>query len=421
MKRGPSQNGWLSLLLILLAMGIALGVAVIFVAIMLDPPPGDLRLLILFMSGSGGATVLATYVLYRQSMIRGFSSLRWALLANVAMIVVVVLLNVWFTAQLMFISQHDLVLTIALLMFAGLTALAFGIFVAGTLTDRIGALAGAADRLAEGKLNTRLDVTGNDELADLARSFNWMADSLQRTDEQKRLIEQARRALIAGISHDLRTPLTSLRAMIEAIADGVVTDPDTVTRYVNTSLSELQHLNHLIDDLFELARLDAGQVDMQICPASMTDLISDVLSSMSARAAQRDVALAGSVQPGIDPIMMAPDKIQRVLVNLLDNALRYTPPGGQIAIRARRSTDMVRVDVHNTGSSIDAAHLPHVFTTFYRGEPSRVRGDDGHRGTGLGLAIARGFVEAHHGRIWAESTPQRGTTFSFILPVQIAS
>ena len=124
MKRGPSQNGWLSLLLILLAMGIALGVAVIFVAIMLDPPPGDLRLLILFMSGSGGATVLATYVLYRQSMIRGFSSLRWALLANVAMIVVVVLLNVWFTAQLMFISQHDLVLTIALLMFAGLTALA---------------------------------------------------------------------------------------------------------------------------------------------------------------------------------------------------------------------------------------------------------------------------------------------------------
>jgi signal transduction histidine kinase len=416
-----TRHGWRALGLILLAMVAALAAAVAFVALMLDPPPADLRLLVLFMSGSGGATVLATYVLYRQSLIRGFSSLRWALLANVAMIVVVVLLNVWFTAQLMFISQHDLVLTIALLVFAGLTALAFGIFVAGTLTDRIRALAGAADRLAEGKLDTRLDVTGSDELADLAHSFNWMADSLQRTDEQKRQIESARRALIAGISHDLRTPLTSLRAMIEAIADGVVDDPATVTRYVNTSLAELQHLNTLIDDLFELARLDAGQVDMQICPASMTDLISDVISSMSARAAQRDVALVGTVETDIDPIEMAPDKIQRVLVNLLDNALRYTPPGGQIAIRARRDGSAVRVDVHNTGSSIDAAHLPHVFTTFYRGEPSRVRGDDGHRGTGLGLAIARGFVEAHHGRIWADSTPLRGTTFSFTLPVQAAA
>lgn len=420
MSRAASRDGWRPLLLILLVMGIALGLAVAFVALMLDPPPGDLRLLVLFMSGSGAATVLATYALYRQSMIRGFSSLRWALLANVAMIVVVVLLNVWFTAQLMFISQHDLILTIALLAFAGLTALAFGIFVAGTLTDRIGALAGAADRLAEGKLDTRLDVAGNDELADLARSFNWMADSLQRTDAQKRQNEQARRALIAGISHDLRTPLASLRAMIEAIADGVVDDPATVTRYVNTSLSELQHLNALIDDLFELARLDAGRVEMQVCPASMTDLISDVISSMSARAARREVALVGSVEPDIDPIVMAPDKIQRVLVNLLDNALRYTPPGGQIAIRARRETDRVRVDVHNTGSSIDAAHLPHVFTTFYRGEPSRVRSDDGHRGTGLGLAIARGFVEAHHGTIWAESAPQRGTTFSFTLPAQDA-
>ncbi len=384
--------------------------------IRLQPPIGDVRLLVLFMSGSGGLTVLLAFGLYRRGVARWFPSLHWSLLTTVVITVVLVLLNVWVTARLMFISEHDLVLTAALLLFGGLTAFLFGLYVATTITDRISELSAAATRLAEGKLDTRLEVTGGDELSKLAETFNWMADSLQKIDDQKRQIEQTRRGLIAGVSHDLRTPLTSIRVMIEAIADGVVTDPDTVNRYVTHSLSELQHLSRLIDDLFELAKLDAGQIALDVEPSSLSDLISDVVSTMNARAAQREVMLSGGSRTDIDPVVMASDKIQRVLYNLIDNALRYTPPHGAITVQARREPAIVRVDVHNTGSAIDPIHIPLIFNSFYRVESSRARDDDGHRGTGLGLAIARGFVEAHRGHIWVESLPERGTTFSFTLP-----
>ncbi|HEX3053904.1 MAG TPA: ATP-binding protein, partial [Aggregatilineaceae bacterium] len=320
---------------------------------------------------------------------------------------------------LMFISQHDLVLTIALLVFAGLTALFFGLFIASTITERIGELSHAAENLALGQLDTRLPVAGRDELAELSQVFNWMASNLQKIDEQKRLIEQTRRDLIAWVSHDLRTPLASMRVMIEAIADEVVTDPDTISRYIHTSLSELRHLTHLIDDLFELAKLDTGHLDAHYDMTSLKDLVSDVLSRMSTQADHRHVKLRGSVDDEVDPVYMAPDKIQRVLYNLIDNALRYTPPEGEVIIHACRDQDHVRVDVSNTGSTIDPEHLPFVFNSFYRAESSRARDDDGKRGTGLGLAIARGFVEAHRGHIWVESVPERGTTFSFTLPRRV--
>lgn len=409
MKRFP-------LLSLLAGMSVALALAVLFVVVRLDPPAQDVRLLVLFMSGSGVVTVLVAYGLCRQGVIEWFPSLRWSLLMSVVITVVLVLVNVWVTAQLMFISQHDLVLNVALLLFAGLTAFLFGLFISSALAERINSVAQAARHLAQGRLDTRLDVRGNDELAGLAETFNWMANSLQRIDEQKRLIDQTRRALIAGVSHDLRTPLTSIRVMMEAMADGVVADPDTVGRYVQSSLSELQHLSRLIDDLFELAKLDAGQLELQLDRSSLNDLISDAVSSMSAQAQQRHITLCGSVSPEADLVYIAPDKIQRVLYNLLDNALRYTPAHGEVQITACRDGANVRIDVHNTGSTIDPVHIPYVFDSFYRAESARPRAEDGHRGTGLGLAIARGFVEAHRGRIWVESAPAQGTTFSFTLP-----
>ncbi len=404
------------LVITLICMFAAQAAALLFVAWKLNPPAKDIYLLVLFMSGSGLLTVLGAFLVFKRGRVHWFSSLSWALQLGVLITIALILLNVWVTAQLMFISQHDLVLTVALIGFAGITAFTFGLYVARSLSDRVNALAHAAQQVAQGKLDTRLPVTGQDEVSQLTRTFNWLAENLEQVDLQKRLIEQTRRALIAGVSHDLRTPLTSVRAMIEAIADGVVTDTDTVNRYMTTSLTELQHLNRLIDDLLELAKLDAGHLDIQFDQSSLADLISDVLSSMSAHAASRNINLHGSVDQTIDPVIMAPDKIQRVLYNLLDNALRYTPPGNAVTIQARRDGHSVRVDVHNTGSAIDEGDLPNIFESFYRGESSRAKGTDGHRGTGLGLAIARGFVEAHHGRIWAESNTRSGTTFSFTIP-----
>ncbi|MBI5957929.1 MAG: HAMP domain-containing histidine kinase [Chloroflexi bacterium] len=414
MKRSP----WLTIITLLTGMVAALLLAILFIVVNLNPPANDLRLLILFMSGSGGITVLLAYLLYRQGLLRWFSSLRWSLMMIVIITTVLIILNVWVTAQLMFISQHDLVLTMALLVFAGMTALIFGLFVANTITDRIQALSQAAEQLAQGKLDIRLDAVGSDELARLTQTFNWMVDNLQKIEHQKKMVEQTRRDLIAWVSHDLRTPLTSIRVMIEALADEVVTDPDTVSRYVHSSRSELQHLSRLIDDLFELAKLDAGHLDAHYDMSSLKDLISDVLSSISPRAERRQVRLIGSVGEDLDPVYMASDKIQRVLYNLIDNALQHTPTQGEVVIRACREVDQVRVEVHNTGSTISPDHVGYVFESFYRGDGSRVRDEDGRRGTGLGLAIARGFVEAHHGKIWVESRAEMGTTFSFTLPLR---
>jgi len=399
-----------------LGISAALVGTMLLIIMTLDPPPEDISLLILFMSGIGMITVSLSYFLYRRGLARWFRSLRWALMVTVILTVVLMFLNVWVTARLMFISYHDLVLTTALLIFAGCTAIAFGFFIATTITDSIGELVRTTQKLAQGDLSARLEVRGNDELARLAETINWMASNLQEIDEQKRSIEQTRRNLIAWVSHDLRTPLASMRVMIEAMLDGVVTDDETRSRYLRNTHAEIAHINGLIDDLFELAQLDVGRLQMEFQQASLADLISDTLGSMNAQAVSREVILDGYVEPEIDPVEFAPDKIQRVLYNLIDNAVEHTPSGGRVTLRAYRVSTDVRVDVRNTGSHIDREDLPHIFTSFYRGEQSRARGDHSKRGAGLGLAISRGLVEAHGGKIWLDNAGDQAIVFSFTLP-----
>jgi signal transduction histidine kinase len=379
-----------------------IGALVIFIPT-LQPPSQDTRLLIVFMFSTGTLTIFLAYMLYRLGLIRWFRSLRWALLTTIVLTVLLIFLNVWVTARLMFISNHDLMLTTSLLVFAGLTAITYGFFIATAITEGIRELSGAVSRLARGDLETRLVVKGNDELAELTRTFNWLVKSLHEIDVQRR-------------AHDLRTPLASMRAMVEAMDDGVVSDPETVARYLGSTKAEIRHLSSLIDDLFALAQLDVGHLNMAYEWASLRDLISDTFGSMRVRATRRNVALDGAVSDDIDPVCIAPDKIQRVLYNLLDNAIAYTPPGGQIMLKAFLADAMVQIDIHNSGAGIASEDLPHVFERFYRGERSRVSHDSEHRGTGLGLAIAKGFVEAHGGRIWVDSRPEHGTTFSFNLP-----
>lgn len=404
------------LIFLLLGMGAALLIGVMMVEMRLNPPMQDIQLLLLFMGGSGLVTVIAAYWLHGSGLVWQLPSLRWSLLLNIVMTVLLVLLNVWFTAQLMFISQHDFVITLALLVFSGLIALNFGMFVASALTARLQRLSEAAEKVAHGKLDTRLEIQGKDELADFTRTFNWMAENLQAVDREKRQIEQTRRDLIAWVSHDLRTPLTSIRAMLEAIKDEIVTDPADIHTYLGNSLSEIENLNLLIEDLFELAKLDTGNLELKLVEASLRDLISDVLSTLTAQATQSHITLRGLIAPEIDPVSIAPDKMQRVLYNLIDNALRYTPPNGEVIISTSVFREHVQVNVHNTGTYIAPEHLPHLFTSFYRAEPSRMQSKDGRRSSGLGLAIARGFIEAHRGKIWVDSQPDKGTTFSFTIP-----
>lgn len=325
----------------------------------------------------------------------------------------IALINILITARLMFLSSHDLTLLGLLLAFAGVLSLSFGLTLAASLSRNILVLTQGAAELAEGNLAARAHVDARGELADLARAFNQMAARLEEAFARERQLEATRRDLVAAVSHDLRTPLASVRALVEALADGLVRDPATVERYLHTLRGQIESLSALIDDLFELSQLDRAHPTVDVESASLRDLISDTLESLHAHAERKGVSLIGQVDPMVDPVRINPQKMQRVLSNLIQNAIRHTPADGTVMITARPVAGGVQVDVTDTGEGISPEELPRVFDWFYRGEKSRSRA---YGGAGLGLAIARSIVEAHGGRIWAESTPARGSMFRFTIP-----
>ena len=319
-------------------------------------------------------------------------------------------------AQAMFISGHDLAILLTMLLFAALLAVGFSLYGAVPLARRIKRVREGTARLANGDLDTELSVEGHDEISGLSVDFNRMATALKEASAREREMEEARRDLIAAISHDLRTPLASARALIEAVADGVAADAETEARYLSSARSELTNLGALVDDLFELAQIDAGALRMELEEASLHDLISDTLSSFHPQAERQGVRLVGEVAGGVDPVLMNPPKLQRVLYNLLSNALRYTPADGTVALRAEPDGEVVRVEVADTGEGITPADLPRIFERSYKGEKSRTRHRENDApGAGLGLAIARGLIEAHGGEIQVESHLGHGSRFRFTL------
>jgi signal transduction histidine kinase len=265
-------------------------------------------------------------------------------------------------------------------------------------------------------LTARADDQGSDEVATLARTFNAMTAQLAQAREKEQQLDQARRDWIAWVSHDLRTPLTSIRARAEALTDGVVTQPHEVAAYLSAMRNDTFALSGLIDDLSELAKIDAGGLKLDRMLFPIADLVSDCIESMQVLANDKGVALTGEVAPDAGSVNVSPQHIQRVLNNLIGNALAHTRAGDSVHVAARREGATVRIEVRDSGEGIAPQDLPHVFDRFYRGEPSRKRSANGKgSGMGLGLVITKELVEAHGGRIGIQSTPGEGTTVWFTL------
>ncbi len=394
---------------ILIILALSLG----FFALLMLPPLKELAQMALYLGVTALVSALAGYVAYRLGWINFSPALRWTLLGGYALASVLTFFNVWFSAQMMFVSKHDLLLAIVLLVFAGGMAMVLGYFLSSTITERIHVLKGAAEKLAQGDLQTRVPVNGRDEVAALASTFNQMAEQLQAADDKQRELESMRRDLIAWVSHDLQTPLTSVRAILEALSDGMVEDPETVKRYLITAQRDVRSLSSLIDDLFQMAQLDAGGFPLHRAQASLNDLVSDTLESFTELAKQSEITLEGNVDSDVDPVHMDTQAIGRVLNNLIGNALRHTPNQGRVSVWARRTDHSVEVTVSDTGEGIRVEDIPRIFERFYRGEKSRNRVTGG---AGLGLAIARGIVQAHGGDIRVESKTGKGAQFTFYIP-----
>jgi signal transduction histidine kinase len=287
-----------------------------------------------------------------------------------------------------------------------LAALLVSLFLGRRIVAPVRALTDASQHIADGHYAKRVQVNGTDEIAQLATRFNQMATQLEQ-------VESMRRQLIGDVTHELRTPLTSIKGYMEGLVDGVL--PSTPETF-NQIHREADRLSRLVDDLQELSRVEAKAYSLDIRSVAVSNLVQTTIKRLSPQATAKRISLHSSLPADLPALQADEDRITQVLVNLVANAIQYTPDGGDVTISAVREVDEIHISVRDTGIGIPPEHLANLFTRFYRVDKSRSRNAGG--GSGIGLTIARHLVEAQGGRIWVESKGDgQGSTFTFSLKV----
>ena len=365
--------------------------------------------------GAAVAGIAAALLLHAQ---RRSSVAVQAIIATLAPVLAIAI-GVAVASSDMFISTHDLHALFVVLTASGTV----GILEALLLGRRVAAagrsLGAMARALADGGPGTRLGSDGRAtspaELTSLADELQSMSVRLAEAQEQTAALERSRRELVAWVSHDLRTPLAGIRAMVEALEDGVVEDPETVARYHRTMRKEADRLAGLVDDLFELSRIEAGALGLDLEQVPLDELVSEALAGASIAAGAKGIDLRGAVGEPSPVVELSTPEMGRVVRNLLDNAIRHTPPGGTVRIEAgvEPETGLAVVSIVDACGGIPEHDLDHVFDLAYRGDAARTPGDGG---AGLGLAVARGLVEAHRGEISVRNEGD-GCRFTVRLPL----
>ncbi len=326
-------------------------------------------------------------------------------------IVAAIALGVFAAARAMFIAQHDLAVIEVVLVAVATVGVTAAVVLGGRLAATSSALVEATRRIGSSDVGLATPVSGPSELARLADELDLMEQRLDDARRRERAVEESRRELVAWVSHDLRTPLAAIRAMVEALEDGVVADPVTVARYHALMRVETERLTALVDDLFELSRTQAGALRLQLERVSLGDLVSDAIAGVAPVADAKGVRLVGRMDGPAPEVYVSTPEVLRALRNVLENAIRHTPADGSVMVEAgAEDHDHVYVSVIDSGGGVPEADLDRIFDVAYQSDPARTSG-----GAGLGLAIARGFVEAHRGRITARNE-NGGARFTIRFP-----
>ena len=357
---------------------------------------------------AGLATVVAAVVAARA--LAG-ASLQTRLVAVALVAIVVALANLAVLAMDMIVSGDDAKRLAILLVYALGAGVAVAVALSRTIGPSFKRLKDTAIALGEGNLDARVgDLGSGPELETLAGTLDEMAGRLQAAEAHRVKIEAMRRDLITAVSHDLRTPLASLRAMVEAIDDGVVDDPASLIRYAAEMRGSVEQLSTMVDDLFELTQLDAGAIERETKVARLDEIVRSAMASVEPQMNAKRLSVEADLGP-VAEVTCSP-RMTRVLQNLLMNAVRHAPKDGAVRVSARRNGQFLEVSVEDSGEGIAPQDLDRVFEPFYRADPAR-----SGPGAGLGLALAKRIVEALGGRISAENALTHGARFAVVLPL----
>jgi len=373
------------------------------------PTSDTVRLVALSAIGAALASVLGWLLL---RVLRGR-----ALSAQVVLIAVsstiATIVGVVAAAQAMFISDHDLHVLLVVVVISGAVAVGAALQFSRSVDVGTREVGDLVRRIGEGEAVASDLPSVPREMASLADELAEVSERLARSREHERALEASRRELVAWVSHDLRAPLATIRAVTEALDDGVVDDPETVARYHHQIRADAERLTRLVDDLFELSRISSGLACRDRLPVGLGDLVGDVVGEARSLAEVNGVILVDEVGDGLPTLAVSDQELRRALHNLIDNAIRHTPVGGTVVIESATDRGGISLSVRDECGGIPERDLDRVFDVAFRGDAARVR--DG-RGGGLGLAIAKGLVEAHDGSIEVANQPC-GCRFTVRLPM----
>jgi signal transduction histidine kinase len=366
------------------------------------------------LAALGITTVVATWLLLEHRERLG--SLRRQALVLAALAFGPLAIALVLFVQLMFVSAHDALLTGSVGAYSALLGLWAGRLLSNRVMDDVDTLRAGLEAVGSGERELDLQLGGDDELAQVGREVEAMVVRLAAAEAQREDADAARRSLIAAVSHDLRTPVTALRLLADAV-DDEIGDPETRREYVRRLGVHVRALGALIDDLFELTRIEAGEVTWTMRQVQIDELVEETVAAMAPAARAGGISVRAEIDPALAPACANPERIQRVLFNLIQNAIRHTPADGSVTVRAASAGSSVEIEVADTGEGIAPGDRERVFEPFAQGADRSSRTDGS---AGLGLAISRAIVEAHGGRIWivddAPDGADHGARVRFSIP-----
>lgn len=365
--------------------------------------------------GVGVATGIGTEAVIRARGRGRAGSLSRQLAIVIAIVIAPLLVTLVILGLLMFVSSQDAALVGVIVILSGLLGITAAARLSRAFTRDAATVRDGLLAVGEGKRSPDLKADSAAELCELAQAANAMIDRLTAEEASRDQSEAARRHLVAAASHDLRTPITSLQLLAAAIDDELV-DDQMRGEYVRRMLTHIEALSALIDDLFELSRLEAGDINWTLEQVAVDQLVNETVDAMRVQAEARGVAVTADLPGQLALAHANPEKLQRVLFNLIQNAIRHSPPDGTVVVRAETLSDMIEVEVEDGGDGIPAEERELVFQAFFRGGADAPRSTNG---AGLGLAVARAIVDAHGGEIWLPAT-RVGTRVRFSVPSSAA-